>query len=226
MKTDISRINSKISLTWYKFLKKILASILRNVFNLKTNVNSSIDPSSTIYVMNHIHRLDTLIVLTCLPDNTRVIMAYDVIKGHPILSFFIRVLGASVRAIIVSRDNVHKNFALRQALIALNTGQSILIAPEGTRNISGNIGQFHDGVAFLVLKSGSPVVPIVTWGYANKNLSTMFDEKNMVVILGEELRFKKQSSFIDKDERRLISNIIRTQMEIIFQKHLYYSESK
>ena len=50
--------------------------------------------------------------------------------------------------------------ALKKSLDALARGDAVLVFPEGTRSLDGEVGEFRAGVALLALRSGAPVLPI------------------------------------------------------------------
>jgi len=54
--------------------------------------------------------------------------------------------------------------AIRLSLKALQDGKILVIAPEGTRNKTGQLKKAHPGVITLALRSGAPLLPIVHWG--------------------------------------------------------------
>lgn len=50
--------------------------------------------------------------------------------------------------------------AVRKCLEALERGDAVLIFPEGTRSVAGEVQEFEMGVGLLALRSGAPVLPI------------------------------------------------------------------
>jgi 1-acyl-sn-glycerol-3-phosphate acyltransferase len=54
--------------------------------------------------------------------------------------------------------------AVRQCRRLLRQGMSVLIFPEGTRTMTGELQAFKDGAFFLAAELGCPVVPIVVHG--------------------------------------------------------------
>jgi 1-acyl-sn-glycerol-3-phosphate acyltransferase len=66
-------------------------------------------------------------------------------------------------AIPIRRGEVDME-AMRKSLEALGKGMIFVIAPEGTRNRTGNLIKAHPGVITLALRSGAPLLPVVHWG--------------------------------------------------------------
>ena len=54
--------------------------------------------------------------------------------------------------------------ALRRALEALEEGRILGVAPEGTRSGDGRLQPGQPGIIFLALRSGAPLLPLVTSG--------------------------------------------------------------
>lgn len=54
--------------------------------------------------------------------------------------------------------------ALRKAIKAINDGFIFGIAPEGTRNITGQLKRAHPGAVMLATRSNAPIIPLVHWG--------------------------------------------------------------
>lgn len=54
--------------------------------------------------------------------------------------------------------------SLKRALCALESGQPLLIFPEGTRTKTGHMLPFKPAIGFLSLTVGQPVLPMYLWG--------------------------------------------------------------
>lgn len=81
--------------------------------------------------------------------------------------FFGRLL-RSVHAFPLKRNAADVG-ALKEALRLLKSGTGLLLFPEGTRTVGGELGKPQAGVGFLVRKSGVPVIPAYIEG-SNKAL--------------------------------------------------------
>lgn len=68
-------------------------------------------------------------------------------------------------AIPLDRDIADTN-AVRILLRALNSGQNLMIAPEGTRSLDGQVHPFKSGFAKLAQKTGAIILPVALKGAA------------------------------------------------------------
>lgn len=82
---------------------------------------------------------------------------------------WIRFLGKNLNFLFVDRFNADLK-ALRKMINLMETGNSLVIAPEGTRSPTGALIQGKQGVAYLAAKSGFPVVPVAITGTEDKGL--------------------------------------------------------
>ncbi len=71
---------------------------------------------------------------------------------------------------IITRLNAHplggKNdvSSLKLACQLLQEGKTVLVFPEGTRTLDGQVGAFKNGITLLAKKSGCPVIPAYIHG--------------------------------------------------------------
>ena len=113
-----------------------------------------------IIVVNHTNFLEAPVLYTHLQPRpvTGFVKAENL--DNPILG---PLLFALWKGIPIQRGEADMT-AFRQALQALEAGQILAMAPEGTRSGDGRLQQGHPGVAFLALRSGAPLLPIVYYG--------------------------------------------------------------
>ena len=137
-----------------------------------------------IVMINHIAFVDPVVVMGSLPRMIvpmAKIEAYDV----PIWGIFPRLW----RVIPVSRGELDRK-ALRMALEVLQSGEIVLVAPEGTRGTQ--LGRGKEGVAYLALKSGAPIVPVAIEG--TEGFPSIFPigwwKPGAFIRLGPPFRFK------------------------------------
>lgn len=58
--------------------------------------------------------------------------------------------------------------AIRKMIALMEEGKCLVIAPEGTRSLTGELNEGKPGVAYLAARSGFPVIPIAITGTEDK----------------------------------------------------------
>jgi 1-acyl-sn-glycerol-3-phosphate acyltransferase len=80
---------------------------------------------------------------------------------------WIRWLARNLNFLFVDRFNPDLK-ALRKMIALMDSGNSLVIAPEGTRSRTGALIEGKPGVAYLAARSGFPVVPVAITGTEDK----------------------------------------------------------
>ena len=112
-----------------------------------------------IIVANHVNFLEAPVIYTHLQPRRMTALAKAETWNNPAL----RLLAELWQAIPVQRGEADMS-AMRQALAVLKAGHILIVTPEGTRSGHGRLQRGHPGVAFLALRSGSPVLPLAYYG--------------------------------------------------------------
>ena len=106
-----------------------------------------------IIASNHVSNLDP--ILLGLAYQRRIsYLAKDTLFKNKVFGFFLH----QVSAFPIKRNSSDIG-ALRQALKRLGSGDSLVMFPEGTRKGTGGPKEPQQGIGFLAVKSGVPVVP-------------------------------------------------------------------
>ena len=91
-------------------------------------------------------------------------------------------------------------------LNVLRAGETILIAPEGTRN--ENLKEGKEGVAYIAVKSSAPVVPVAiygTKGFPSMNPNRWRGE-GAIVRVGKPFRFRETSDRVGLENLRKMTD--------------------
>ena len=122
---------------------------------------SNIEPDkSYVYMANHQSNFDIPVLLGCLPVQFRWLAKAELFK---IPLFGRAMLGAGY--VKIDRFNRKSAFeSLEEAARRMRNGVSVMIFPEGTRSIDGNIRPFKKGGFVLAVDSGVPIIPIILHG--------------------------------------------------------------
>lgn len=115
---------------------------------------------SVLFVANHTSHLDSAVLLNALPARHRRRVAVAAAADY----FFQRPPLGTVVALLLNAFPFSRTTAVRPTLehcaTLLDSGWSILLYPEGTRSITGSVGQFKAGVGLLAVELEVPVVPV------------------------------------------------------------------
>jgi len=111
-----------------------------------------------IFASNHASYLDPPAVgYAVFPRHIRFV-AIDTLFKNPLFGWLIRTMGA----VPVSQENKNSSASLlRMVMGFLKDGSSVFICPEGSRTLTGELGELEGGVALMAIKTNSPIVP--TW---------------------------------------------------------------
>jgi 1-acyl-sn-glycerol-3-phosphate acyltransferase len=109
-----------------------------------------------IFMANHQSDFDILIILAHLPGQFRWIVKKEL--------FNIPLFGAAMRNagyIEIDRQNHVKAVkSVDEAARKIREGKSVMSFPEGTRSSDGKIKPFKQGMFYLAIMSGVPIVPV------------------------------------------------------------------
>jgi 1-acyl-sn-glycerol-3-phosphate acyltransferase len=161
-----------------------------------------------IIVANHTNFLEAPVLYTHLQPRPVTGFAKAETWDNPAL----RLLADLWGAIPLQRGEADMT-ALRQALQALGAGQILAVAPEGTRSGHGRLQQGHPGVAFLALRSGAPLLPMVYYGGELfwRNLNRL-RRTNFHIVVGQPFYLDAGGVKVTRQVRQQMTDEIMYQM--------------
>lgn len=109
-----------------------------------------------IIAANHIGWMDGPLLITCTPRPAHALVKSEAFEGKT--GRLLRFVGQ----IEIEREEPDVG-ALRAASDALAAGQAVVVYPEGKRG-DGELHEIKNGVAWLALVTGAPVVPVAIFG--------------------------------------------------------------
>ncbi|HVO66094.1 MAG TPA: lysophospholipid acyltransferase family protein [Syntrophales bacterium] len=148
--TPDENVIHRVANIWARMLL-ILTSIKVEIIGAE-----NISKGSQIFMANHQSDFDIFIVLAHLPGQFRWIVKKEL--------FNVPLFGKAMRNagyIEIDRQNRERAMqSLDQAARKIREGKSVMSFPEGTRSRNGKIKPFKQGMFYLAIKSGVPIVPI------------------------------------------------------------------
>ena len=145
-------------------MRRWMHRIVRLLFSILSRVEASglenIPPKGgCILCVNHLGLIDAGFVFMLLDREDVTGFVAEKYRKSLLMSVVVRI----VHGIWLNRGEADTE-AIRQARDLLRSGWCLGIAPEGTRSRTGSLIPAKSGVAFLVDKTGVPVVPMTITG--------------------------------------------------------------
>lgn len=122
------------------------------------------DPGGIIIAPNHLSWIDPLVVSHALWDNDRPprFLAKAPLFDVPFVGAVIRSAGQ----VPVHRQTAEAVSAIKDAVVALELGECVVVYPEGTMTRDPELWPMRakTGAARMALASGRPLIPVAQWG--------------------------------------------------------------
>lgn len=116
-----------------------------------------------IVVSNHLSNADPPMLVASIPRRLHFLAKRGLFK-NPVASSFLTSVGVHP----VNREGADIN-ALRWNLGLLNNDQAIVLFPEGTRSLNGEMSRGLPGIAYIAVKSQAPILPVGITGTQHIN---------------------------------------------------------
>ena len=174
----------------YTTLKPVAVALMRARFNLRvTGVENVPASGAALIVSNHQSILDPPLVGGAAPRQIYFLAKAELFR-IPLFGWLIRALHARP----VRREGSDPR-ALRTAAQLLEDGKALLVFPEGTRSLDGQLGEGKAGVGMLAVTSAAPVVPVYVSGtLAALPKGAVWPRRSQVSVnFGPALHFKAQT---------------------------------
>ena len=183
-----------------RFLIRILLKLIAR-FEIRGKENVPLT-GGMILAGNHLGILDILMVYFGI-DRTDLFI--------PVAEKFekigwIRWLAKYMNFLFVDRFNPDLK-AIRKIIALMEDGKCLVIAPEGTRSLTGSLNEGKPGVAYLAARSGFPVIPIAITGTADK------------AVLENVIRFRKSHITLTGGKPFIIPPLPNQDRDVTLQKY-------
>ena len=136
-----------------------------------------------IVASNHLNNADPPMIALAMPRYPTY-MAKREMTTWPILGPAFRAFGAFP----VRRGGADLS-ALRAATEMVNSGEMLVMFPEGTRSRTGGLTKGHPGTAFIALRTGAPILPVAVTGTEDITWPWLFlkplSVRHVRVVIGE-----------------------------------------
>ena len=163
-----------------------------------------------IFAANHSSSLDIPLLLGCLPY-WLVPIAKIELKWVPFLGWAMQA-GGHVFIDRSNHENAMKSMEKTKRSL-LEKPRSLLLFPEGTRTLNGEIQPFKPGGLLLSIETGMPIVPVAIDGtfQSFKKGSKQFTKRKLFISLGEPI---KTSEYLVDNRRQLAMDVRKAVLQL------------
>ena len=172
------------------------------VFRVEKNGEENIkEKGAYLICANHRSNWDAPILVSNLKRKVYVMAKAELFKNK-----FIKWFGRKCCVFPVKRG-MRDIESIKYSLNLLKDGEILVIFPEGTRNGMEKNGKAQNGVAYMAIRTGVPVIPVRIPG-------EMKPFKKVKLNIGEPLDFsqyktnKPEKEILDKVSKEIMDNII------------------
>jgi 1-acyl-sn-glycerol-3-phosphate acyltransferase len=168
----------------YRFVRALIFGVAKAFGRIEVIGGSNI-PRDRPFLLAPVHRSNVDFALASLVTKRRMrYMGKDSIFKFKVLNPFFTALGAFP----VHRGAADRE-ALRRSIAIIDSGQPLVMFPEGTRQSGPNVHELFDGTAYVAAKTGVPIVPVGIGGSeaAMPKGSKFLHPTKLVIVVGEPL---------------------------------------
>lgn len=138
----------------YRYLWLISNLLARIFFHFQVKGRGNLNkPKGALFAVNHSSYLDPILAGVAARKPIYYLARKTLFRNK-----FFGWLLRSINVIPFNRDTPD-TIALKNVINLLRRGKIVLVFPEGTRTLDGNLQKAHAGIGFIALKAGVPIVP-------------------------------------------------------------------
>lgn len=118
---------------------------------------------AALYIANHRSYFDIVSTYTLVPGPTGYIAKKEMLR-YPLLSHWMK----NLHCLFLDREDIKQGLqTILTAIEKINSGISIFVFPEGTRNkVPDTFLPFHEGTFKIATKTGCPIIPVTIYNTA------------------------------------------------------------
>lgn len=146
-------------------MKWFLRTLLNFFYKIEVEIDAKSRDQQGIIVCNHQSFLDGVLLGLYLPQQPLFVIDRQ-IAARWYFKFFLRFVPH------VTVDPLHP-MAMKTILQKAQTGQSIVIFPEGRITLTGSFMKFYEGAAFIAHKTNRPLIPVFIEGADQTHFSRL-----------------------------------------------------
>ena len=182
-------------------LAKLLARI---IFSMRViHPERMVESGPLLIAVNHSSFFDPPLAGICSRRGVYYLARKTLLKWP-----FFGPLFPAMNVIPVERDGNDMS-ALREVIKKVKEGNAVLLFPEGTRSLDGDLQPARAGIGLVIAKTGAPVLPMRIFGAyeAFPKNARRFQLSQISVVIGEPIHFSAEEiSNSSRETYQMLSN--------------------
>ena len=172
------------SKAFYRFARGIINLLCRVFWRVRVSGRENI-PLTGAFVLAPVHRsnIDTMLACTVTPRRMRY-MGKDSLWKNSVTGWLFSALGGFP----VTRGTADRE-ALRRCVYVLQSGQPLVMFPEGERKSGAVVEKLFDGAVYVAIKANVPIIPVGIGGseLAMQKGSKMIRPVRCAMVIGKAI---------------------------------------
>ena len=194
-----------------KKLRYEYGSTILSRLNIEVKVSGleKVDPDGRYLLLsNHRSIIDPCLIEIALKDTN--ILGLWVAKKELYNSFFFGKFVRNGGTILLDRESKQMAQFFKEIKSGLNSGASICVFPEGTRNTEGTeLAEFKEGSQLIAVKNRLPILPVYIKTNANEVLHTAIKKRSKGLVIeiefGDIIDYKDRSMSLEQAYRKMFN---------------------
>lgn len=208
--------NSTFSRAFYHFGRSLVVAFMVLLTRVKVVGKENV-PTSGAFVLAPIHRsnIDTPLAAAVTRRRLRF-MGKDSLWKVPVVKSVLSALGGFP----VTRGTADRE-ALSRCIAVLQSGEPLVLFPEGTRQSGPIVQNLFDGASYVAVKAGVPIVPVGIGGSENvmRKGSKMIRPHKCVLVVGPPINVEvDENGRAPRSAVRDVTTTLHSELQRLFDE--------
>jgi 1-acyl-sn-glycerol-3-phosphate acyltransferase len=142
-----------------RFVRFLIRFLLRTFARVEVRGRENIPQGNYVIAANHLGLVDAFMPFFIIDNENIVVLVGE--KWEKL--WILRWLGKQLNFLFIDRFNPDLK-AIRAVMRRMEQGDILVITPEGTRSKVGHLIEGKQGVSYLAVKLGLPILPVCVYG--------------------------------------------------------------
>jgi 1-acyl-sn-glycerol-3-phosphate acyltransferase len=206
--TVITTVKPRLPLTYrsspvvYSVIKWVITRLVHFLFRYHIRGVENVPLTGRLIVIaNHLHLFDPGLIMPAVSRKI-VTVAKGEWRTDVLWGLVLRLAGV----IFIRRGEADRD-ALRACNDVLEHEGALGIAPEGTRSKTGAMIQAKSGIAYIAMRSNSPILPVAIWGIERLKDWRPFNRPECWIVIGKPFRLPGEHEKMSADELQRLADM-------------------